>query len=181
MTTSSSRAFPSAFSGGTWAKASPEVLKDIKAYGFNLIGWANNHTLDYLHQGVIDTIRDLDKCEFVHAGVGMNLAEASLPKYLDCASGRVALIAATSTFHESWVAGEQRPDIIGRPGVNPLRYTATYNILPEDFKELKEIAKKIYINAQKDLSIKEGFSIGPEDGVFLFGNYRFRESNNETS
>ena len=61
MTTSSERAFLSAFRGGTWAKVSPEILNDIKALGFNLISWANNHSLDYLHQGVTDTVRNFGR------------------------------------------------------------------------------------------------------------------------
>lgn len=103
VTVPNGEVFPSAFSGGTWAMAPPGVLKDLKAYGFNLIAWANNHTLDYSYGGLAGTERNLNQYEFVHAGVGKNLAEASTPKYLDCPTGRVALIAAASTFHESWV------------------------------------------------------------------------------
>ena len=33
--------YPSAVCGGTWAMALPEVLNDLKDYGFNLVAWAN--------------------------------------------------------------------------------------------------------------------------------------------
>lgn len=109
VTTHRLEGFPFAFSGGTWAMAQPEVLADLQAYGFNIMAWANNHTMDYAYGGLEATRKYLDEYGICHAGVGMNLAEASQPVYLDCPSGRVALVAATSTFHESWMAGEQRP------------------------------------------------------------------------
>lgn len=180
VTTSSDAAFPSAYSGGTWAKASPQVLEVIRSLGFNLIGWANNHTLDFLYQGIIDTRNALDDYGFIHAGVGNNLAEACKPRYLECESGRVAIIAATSTFHESWIAGEQRPDITGRPGVNPLRFITTYDILPEKISFLKALANQTGINAKNDLAIEEGYKTPAEDGVFFFGNHRFREAKKDS-
>ena len=48
--------YPSAFSGGTWAMAEPEILDDLQRYGFNLYNTANNHSLDYSHGGLLATI-----------------------------------------------------------------------------------------------------------------------------
>ena len=165
---------PSALSGGTWAAAHPEVLRDLKAYGFNLVAWANNHTLDYLYEGLHATKRHLDQFGFVHAGVGQNLAEASEVKYLETVNGRVALIAATSTFHEFWAAGEQRPDMIGRPGVNPLRYRVEHRISEERMRQLQEIADIVEINAEDKLLQKEGFVVDPDSDAFRFGKYTFK-------
>lgn len=165
---------PSALSGGTWAAAHPEVLRDLKAYGFNLVAWANNHTLDYLYEGLHATQKHLDHFGFVHAGVGQNLAEASEVKYLETVNGRVALIAATSTFHEFWAAGEQRPDMIGRPGVNPLRYRVEHRISEERMRQLQEIADIVEINAEEKLLQKEGFVVDPDSDAFRFGKYTFK-------
>lgn len=173
VTTHHYEGYPSAFSGGTWAIAPPAVLAVLKEYGFNMLAWANNHTMDYSYGGLKATERYLDKCGLLHAGVGKNLAEASAPKYLDCPSGRVALISATSTFPDFWVAGEQRPDMIGRPGVNPLRYTTDYVVTPEKMKQLQTIADIVDINADTKLKLKEGFELKTEDDVFMFGKYRF--------
>lgn len=165
--------FPSAVSGGTWAIAEPPVLKDLKNYGFNALAWANNHTLDYSYGGLEATTKYLNEYGFIHAGVGKNLAEASAPKYIDCPSGRVALIAATSTFHESWAAGEQRGDVEGRPGVNPLRFNTKHVIAKEKMEQLKEIAKITDINAEHNLAVKEGFSTASDENSFKFGTYEF--------
>jgi len=165
--------FPGAFSGGTWAMSSPAVLNDIKAYGFNLLNWANNHTLDYSYGGLSATEKYLDMLGFVHAGAGENLAKASNPKYLDSKGGRVGFIAATSTFHESWIAGEQRRDMSGRPGINPLRFKSTHVVTEERIEQLRAIAKDTDINADINLNIKEGFEVEQAPGKFKFGKYLF--------
>ncbi|RNB90677.1 CapA family protein [Brevibacillus fluminis] len=171
--------YPGAFSGGTWAMSPPQVLHHLKEYGFNLIGWANNHTLDYLYGGLEATERYLNQYEFVHAGAGKNLAEASAPRYLDLPAGRVALIAATSTFHPWWVAGEQRADSIGRPGINPMRYLTQHAVSLERLQQLKEIADTVDINAVNKVLIEEGFMNPPGEGIYLFGNARFVEGAEE--
>ncbi|MGP4105964.1 CapA family protein [Virgibacillus sp. L01] len=176
MTTPGTDKVPSAVSGGTWAAAHPRVIDDLKSYGFNCVAWANNHTLDYLYRGLSATKHFLEKAELVHAGVGENLSEASSPKYIETPSGRVALIALTSTFQETWIAGEQRKDIPGRPGVNGLRYTNYYQTTSENLKLLKEIAENTGVNAQRNLDFKEGFLTEEDNEEVAFGSYKFIES-----
>lgn len=171
--------FPSAVSGGTWAITNPVVLQDLKSYGFNTVAWANNHTLDYSYGGLAATTKYLNEYDFIHAGVGKNLAEASAPKYVECPSGRVALIAATSTFHESWAAGEQRQDVEGRPGVNPLRFQAKHVVTADKLQYLKEIAEITDINADYNLAVKEGFAVAPDHQSFKFGVYDFEVGEKE--
>lgn len=93
--------------------------------------------MDYSHNGLLATIRHMKKRNVRFAGVGRNLADAAAPVYLECREARVALIAATSSFHETWAAGQQRGDMIGRPGVNPLRHEEKYHVTqkPADFSE----------------------------------------------
>ncbi|TWT06566.1 CapA family protein [Planococcus sp. CPCC 101016] len=176
MTTPEEDGIPSAVSGGTWARAKPEVVKDLKKYGFNCVAWANNHTLDYLYTGLSKTKKQLESADFIHAGAGENLAEASSPKYIETKAGRIALIAATSTFHETWIAGEQRKDLPGRPGVNGLRHISQFKVNENDLLVLKEVAKKVGINASRNLDILEGFLPKDKDGEVVFGHYRFVES-----
>jgi len=173
VTTHHTEGYPSAVSGGTWAMASPDVLQDLKEYGFNLYAWANNHSMDYSNGGLLATKKHLNANGLVHSGVGSNLHEASKPNYLETPSGRVALISATSTFHESWRAGEQRPDMVGRPGVNPLRFETTYFVTEANMKELKNIAVNTNINADHNLAVKEGFEVDKDD-EFLFGSHHFK-------
>ncbi len=48
--------YPGAVSGGTWAMAHPGGLPDLDTYGFNLYNAANNHSLDYSHNGLLATM-----------------------------------------------------------------------------------------------------------------------------
>lgn len=170
---------PSAVSGGTWAIADSNVLKDIDAYGFNLLNIANNHTLDYSYGGLETTENNLKKYDFIYAGAGENMAKASNPKYITCPSGRIGFIAATSTYHESWIAGEQRRDVKGRPGVNPLRHTDIHIVSKENMDSLRNIAETTDINAMNNLNYKEGFEALPPSNMFRFGKYLFVEGSEE--
>lgn len=167
--------YPFLFSGGTWAMANPVLLKDLDAYHFNIWNAANNHSMDYSHNGLLATIKNLKNHQMNFAGIGENLADASAPVYIETENMRVALIGVTSTFHESWAAGNQRVDMKGRPGVNPLRYKTKYHVEKRYLDALKELAPQIDINAQKNLDIKEGFAVAPKE-AFHFGNYEFVES-----
>ena len=108
-------------SGGSWLGSPPGVLKDMRKFGMNILGTANNHALDYSYGGLLRTIRCLEAEDFPFAGTGRTLADASRPAYLDTASGRYALICCTMTFNPECMAGEQTASLPGRPGVNGIR------------------------------------------------------------
>jgi poly-gamma-glutamate capsule biosynthesis protein CapA/YwtB (metallophosphatase superfamily) len=173
-TTHKCEGFPSAFSGGTWAMSNPEVLDDLQRYGFNLYNWANNHTLDYLYGGLLATERELDKRHLIHAGAGKTLSSAAEPRFLETVNGRVALIGATSTFHESWIAGETNRYVQGRPGVNPLRYEEINYVTKAQLETLKEISQDTHIDANEELNVKEGFSTIENSNIFLFAGKKFK-------
>src|SRR5580658_1141127 len=44
--------------------------------------------------GVLNTIREADSRKIVNAGIGINLAEASAPRYLKTPKGTIALVAS---------------------------------------------------------------------------------------
>jgi len=149
--------YPAKFPGGGYAMASPYCLEDLKNYGFNIFNIANNHTLDYSHKGLEATIKYLNASDIPFCGAGMTLAEASQPKYVECAEGRVAFIGVTSSFHDSDAAGPTGGIISGRPGVNPLRRIEYYNVTPEHYAALKEIAESTGMNDGHKWSIANGY------------------------
>jgi len=165
---------PSAMSGGTWAAARPFVLKDLDWLGLNMMACANNHSLDWLHGGLLSTIDYLEKDNWVYAGIGRNLAEAAQPKYLETKNGRVALISVTSSFEQWHRAGEQRPDVPGRPGVNPLGHKKVHRISRENMKVLRKIEDDTEVNSTRNLNLKEGFW-KEIDGTYIFGGLQFEE------
>jgi len=135
-------AYPGASQSGGAYMSSPEWIPgELKWAGFNLLSTANNHAYDFGQDGLLSTLRALDEAGLAHAGTGANLSFARAPAYLDTKRGRVALVAVASTFTEGSLAGEQRPDLPGRPGVNPLRFTTTYTVDQEEFQELQKVAR----------------------------------------
>lgn len=164
---------PAAVSGGTWAMADPRCLDDMRRYGFNLFTTANNHTGDYGEGGVLATIRHLRERDMAFSGSGANLAEASRPCYLETRGGRVALISACSTFHVSNMAGGQSGEVPGRPGLNPLRFSTTYHVTAERFRQVQELAKLTYVNAYDDYGIRLGYVNPKPEGITNFGTYNF--------
>ncbi|KXT02611.1 hypothetical protein AC579_1993 [Pseudocercospora musae] len=115
--------------GGTYMGSPCWIADELAWAGFDLLALANNHANDYGVEGMRSTVAALSRNrDLVYAGVGENLAMARKPGYLDTPKGRVALISTSSTFPPPIMAGAQRKDMPGRPGLNPLRYTLTYTV-----------------------------------------------------
>lgn len=165
-----------AVSGGTWFCADPFILDVVKQFGFNILTNANNHTGDYGERGLIKTIEYVAEAGLPMAGTGRTLAEASAPVYLDTASGRYALIAATTSYAPTSRAGEQTRSMVGRPGVNTVGHSDEYHISGEDMDALKRIADVIDINASQNISRAEGYLPQLKEGEFKFGDLSFKVS-----
>jgi poly-gamma-glutamate synthesis protein (capsule biosynthesis protein) len=143
---------------GTFMTTEPKLLEDLKWFGINMVSCANNHAFDYGEGGVLANIRHLDEARIVHAGTGKNLAEARAPGYLDTPNGRVALIAVTATFRQWNQAGEQRPDLRGRPGINPLGFQATYRVDAAAFEQLQRVSRELGFEKSHERARKHFYS-----------------------
>jgi poly-gamma-glutamate capsule biosynthesis protein CapA/YwtB (metallophosphatase superfamily) len=97
----------------------PEALDALTTFGFNLLSLSGNHAFDLKVTGIQNTIRETDSRKIVHAGTGINLAEAAAPGYLHTPNGTIALIASASGLITP--GGSATAD---RPGVNELRVEA---------------------------------------------------------
>ncbi|MBE6563697.1 MAG: CapA family protein [Ruminococcaceae bacterium] len=167
--------YGSQFCGGSYLRAVPETVLDVKKYGFNILSAANNHTLDYSYGGLLATIDALKKYDMPHAGIGRNLSEAAAPAYLDTLNGRAALISVTASFHETAMAGEQNRLVKGRPGVNGLRNDTYYTVSKKEMEMIRELARVTQINGYTDVVRAEGYRPPLPEGAFDFGTIRFFE------
>lgn len=165
----------SQFSGGTYIRTNPEVLDDIKKFGFNMASANNNHAMDFSYEGLYRTMECLDESGLVHSGLGRNLAEASAPRYLDTKNGRIALIAVSTSFNPCMMAGEQTNRVPGRAGVNGLNVSSYVELPKEDIQIIKRIAKETNINAQKEITRKEGYHPELKDNEAELGTMKFVE------
>lgn len=133
---------PQAESGGTWLIANPRVIDDIKAMGFDLVSLANNHTTDWGVEGLAETEGRLRSAGLTVAGTGRTLQAARAPRYHDTGKGRVALVAASSTFTPMSRAADPLGQVPGRPGLNPLRVERTALVSKEQFEVLAGLASQ---------------------------------------
>jgi poly-gamma-glutamate synthesis protein (capsule biosynthesis protein) len=166
---------------GTFMTTPPELLDDIKWFGINMVACANNHAFDYGEGGLMATIRHLDAAGIAHAGSGANLAEARMPGYLDTSGGRVAILSTTATFRPWNRAGAQRPDLRGRPGINPFSFKNTYTVDGEAFEQLKRISRELGFEQKRTRQRQHFFSdseVGAErDEVVSLLNETFARGN----
>ena len=166
------------FAGGSYLRADPNTLEDVRNYGFNILSFANNHTMDFGHGGLLATKKYVDEAGFVNTGAGKNLDEASSPAYLDTKSGRTALISVVSTINnEAAIAGRQSRRYEGRPGVNALRIASHLQVTEEQFKVIKEIGETSKINAQRNIERAEGYFTPLADDVEALGSLEFKLGN----
>lgn len=155
--------YPAARSGGTYMQAPGWVADELSWAGFDLFAAANNHTGDYSHGGIEATLRELRERELSFAGLGTTLRRAREPCYLDTPAGRVALVAACSTIIPGSEAGEQRPDVVGRPGLAPIRLNTVYRVPRDAYETVKRLSESIGLEAVKARRSDLGFPVPGAD------------------
>ena len=168
------------FSGGSYLRADPETLEDVKAYGFNLLSFANNHSMDFDRGGLMATKQAVDAASIVNAGAGANLDEAAAPAYLETPGGRAALISVVSTMGTplsgslSAMAGKQSRRYLGRPGVNGLRIEEYLQVTKEYLEMIQQISNLSRINVQKDIERAEGYFPPLPEGTAVLKDLQFK-------
>ena len=171
--------WPAASSGGTWAMTDPEMLDEIARYDFNLYNTANNHSGDFGQEGCAATIRHLNERKMLFAGTGMSLEEASRAVYLETPEARVAMIGITSTFDPAAAAGGRTGEMVGRPGLNPLRHKTVCHVTPEHFAMAEALAKTTLINWPTEHKISCGYAAPFPEGTMPFGKLNFVRDDKE--
>ena len=137
---------PQAEYGGLWVHGSPNMAKELKWLGIDMVSRANNHTMDYGVEAMVETDATLDSLDIVRAGSGMTLGEARAPGYLQTPVGRIAMISTASSFSPMARAQNPRPDIKGRPGLSPLRWTRIVHLDGPSYMSLKNAAQAMNTN-----------------------------------
>ena len=167
---------PAAWSGGTWASMDPSVLPDFLSFGFNGCGCANNHSLDFSHDGLRLTQKSLRAARMPHAGIGVNLQEATRAAFVETPAGRVAFVSVSAEFHPDALAGWMTSRSPGRPGLNGLRYKDTLLVSAEQLAPIKAIADVTGVNGNRELNQRTGFTAPDAPGTFVFGKTAFKVS-----
>ena len=75
----------------------PELVRSVKAAGFNVVTLANNHMFDCLEPGFQNMRRQLDAIGLLHFGAGADLNEAAAPAIVEVNGVRLAFLGAVDT------------------------------------------------------------------------------------
>jgi poly-gamma-glutamate capsule biosynthesis protein CapA/YwtB (metallophosphatase superfamily) len=91
-------------------RSHPDALKAFKEAGFDVVGLANNHIMDYGTDGLLDTLKHLDKQGILRTGAGKNAKEAYTPAVVEKNGVKVAFLSFSHKVPDaSWKAGVNKP------------------------------------------------------------------------
>ncbi len=151
---------------GDWTNASlPEVARDLKAMGFDIVGRANNHSLDWGVEGMRETARWLADAGIPHAGTGDTHRIARAPAYFESPTGRIAVVSFASTFRPTTESMPSARTAPGRPGLSALHVEETLLAPRAAIKAMAQVQCSLHGVNCKDV---------PKEGS-LFGT-RYREA-----
>jgi poly-gamma-glutamate capsule biosynthesis protein CapA/YwtB (metallophosphatase superfamily) len=74
-------------------RARPGAAEELRQAGFDLLGLANNHALDYGSAALAETISRLEQAGLATMGVGLEPASAASPVFRDIGGLRLAFVA----------------------------------------------------------------------------------------
>ena len=118
-------------------RASTEHVKIFKDMGVDIVTLANNHTLDYGTEALLDTFTTLEEAGISYVGAGKNLDRAKKIEYFEVNGYRIAFVGASRVLPiVDWYATSSRPGILST-------YDST--ITREQIKEAKEQADYVVV------------------------------------
>ena len=85
----------------------PKNIEVLTSAGIDFCSLANNHTLDWGQEGLLETLQTLRDADIAYAGAGIDLSEACRPAQLKIGQSKVIIFASgsiTSGVPKSWIA-----------------------------------------------------------------------------
>jgi poly-gamma-glutamate synthesis protein (capsule biosynthesis protein) len=91
-------------------RADPSVVRTLQAAGVDCASLANNHSLDFGAEGLLETIAVLDRAGIEHVGAGANRAAAEAAAVFEVRGTRIGILGCAD-YPREWTAGEDAPGI----------------------------------------------------------------------
>lgn len=93
-------------------RSSPLALPELKRAGVDLVNLANNHSMDYGQDGLLDTLGHLDDQQLRRVGAGRNAQEAYKHEIIEHKGIKVAFLGFSRVLPDtSWMATAQKPGL----------------------------------------------------------------------
>jgi poly-gamma-glutamate synthesis protein (capsule biosynthesis protein) len=93
-------------------RVNPKHMDVLTSSGIDVVTLANNHTLDYGKDALLDTFDNLNKINVKFVGAGMDINSASRPAVIDKNGYKTAILGSSHVIPEvSWAAGSNKPGL----------------------------------------------------------------------
>lgn len=94
-------------------RADPKLAKSLSNNGFDIVSLANNHTLDYGRDSLIDTVNAVHNAEMVEVGAGRGRADALKLKIVEKKGLKIGFLAFTDLPTDGVVRLSNKPTVAG--------------------------------------------------------------------
>ncbi len=154
----------------------PPIADDLRAIGFDLMNFANNHTTHFGVVGLTETMRHMQRVGIVTAGWGRTLAEAQRAKFLDTPKGRIGFLGiTTNSFRDARHAGEDSPGYAGANALHPQRTVTIPQEALDALRKAKQLAPHLFPGLYPISSARtfrdEGARIRIDDEYYVAGDH----------
>lgn len=119
----------------------PDVPRDMKALGFDLVARSANHVGEFGIEGWAETNARIEEAGLVYAGSGDTYWAARAPRFFTSAKGRVGMVSTASSFAQNMMAMPSRGEWPGRGGQSALRTTQYYVVPPSMWESISTIRR----------------------------------------
>ncbi|MBI4317642.1 MAG: CapA family protein [Chloroflexi bacterium] len=91
-------------------RADPVAMRVLEVAEVDCVSLANNHSLDFQEDALLEMLGRLDAAHIAHAGAGRNLEEAERPAWLTAKGRKIAVVSFTDNEPE-WAATARSPGV----------------------------------------------------------------------
>ncbi len=92
-------------------KAHPDNADALSKSGFNVLNLANNHSMDYGSEGIMNTIEFLEKSGIKTVGAGKDKHSAHKPLYTEVSGTTIGFLSLSAFPTEGYVYSDKKPDV----------------------------------------------------------------------
>ena len=117
----------------------PRMINGYIAGGFDILGFATNHCLDYGFEPFVETLKLLEQKGIQYTGAGRNIKDARTPVVIESNDTKIGFLTYILNIPMGWGA---QPD---RPGVAPIREDPLFGppyVNEEDLESMIEDVKE---------------------------------------
>lgn len=129
-----------------WFRAEPETVECLAKAGIDVVTLANNHTLDFDSESLLETIDILGTKNIAHAGAGRDLSEARKPAVMERKGLRVAFLGYNEFANPSLFWSTKYPRTLmagpGQPGTPPI----DMEMIREDIAAARKVADVVAVS-----------------------------------